>query len=269
MTPSAFAQLRALTLEALRDAVRRRTAAAFAVLALLSLLVVDNCTACGTRVLIVNGSAVGPVAGRAMLGWAGMVLYAVLALWTVAISGALASDHLQQTLDDGSAHLTLARPVGRGVFALSRLFGALAVSLGTGTLLLGGAAFFLRARYGLGFGPAAVAAAVTALGSVSIAAIAMTASLYLPRLATVAAVFLGVAAIAAANVASVAGSELSAVWSLVDRFAPPIGSGLALAVGAWSGREIPVSPPLVALRLALWSLFAPALLAFAFRRREI
>ena len=49
MTPSPFAQLRALSAESFRDAVRRRIAGALVVLALLSLLVVESCTSCARR----------------------------------------------------------------------------------------------------------------------------------------------------------------------------------------------------------------------------
>ena len=266
MTPSSFAQFRALAVESFRDAVRRRVAAALVVLALLSLLVVESCTSCGGGTFEVNGQI---VEGSRIFGWTGMILYAVLALWTIAISGALAADHLEQVLADGSAQLVLARPVGRGVFALARLVGALAVSLGTGALLLGGTAFFLAARYGLSPGPAAAGAACAAVGGAIVAALAMTASLYLPRLATVAAVFVAVVVIAAANVAALAGVELSGAWTAIERFAPPLGTGIALAVAEWSGRELPGSALLVAARLALWAAFAPALLVVAFRRKEV
>jgi ABC-type transport system involved in multi-copper enzyme maturation permease subunit len=266
VTPSPLSQFLALAAEAFGDAVRRRIAAALAILALLSLAIVDSCTSCAAGTIMVNGV---PVDGSRIFGWTGMVLYGLLGLWTIAISGALASDHLQQALDDGTAQLALARPVGRGVFALARLAGALAVSLGTGFILLAGTAFFLRARYDFALAPAGVAALGTALGAVSIGALAMTASLYLPRLATLAGVFVVVASIAGANVAALSGSELPAVWSALDRYAPPLGTGLALAVVEWSGRELSAPPVLVAARLALWAAFAPTLLAFCFRRREV
>ena len=267
MSPSAGAQLFALSLESFRDAVRRRVAVALAILSLLSLLAVDSCTSCGSTVQM-NGMDVD--ASR-FLGMTGVVLYAVLALWVVAIAGALASDHLQQSLEDGTAHLTLARPVGRGVFALARLAGALAVSLGTGALLLGGTALFLYFRYDLALLPALAGAASAAISALAVASLAMSASLYLPRFATLVLVFLGVVCIAAANGFAVGGAELAPVWGALDRFGPPIGTGIALAAAEWVGQELPSnpSPVLVALRLGLWAAFGPALLAFLFRRREI
>jgi hypothetical protein len=267
VTPSSGAQLRALSVDSFRDAVRRRVAVALAILSLLSLFVVDSCTSCGSGTVTMNGVDVD--ASR-FFGHIGIVLFALLCLWVVAIAGALASDHLQQSLEDGTAHLTLARPVGRGVFALARLAGALVVALGTGAILLGGAAFFLHLRYDLSFAPAAFAALSAAVGAVAIASLAMTASLYLPRFATLVLVFLAVVCIAAANTAAlIPGSELGTVWWTLDRFGPPIGTGIALAAAEWVGRELPADPTFVALRLGLWAAFGPALLAFLFRKREI
>lgn len=266
MTPSALSQLRALAREAVADGVRRRIALALALLAVISLFAVDSCTSCAAGTFVIDGT---PVEGARLFGWTGMLLYGVLGLWTVAISGALASDHLQHSLEDGTAQLALARPVGRGVFALARLAGALAVSLGTGGLLLAGTALFLRARYGFALGPAGLAALAAALGAVSVGALAMTASLYLPRTATLIGTLLAVGAIAGANAASLTGSELSAFWSVLDRYAPPLGTSIALALVEWSGRELHVSAPLVSARLALWAGFAPALLSFCFHRKEI
>jgi ABC-type transport system involved in multi-copper enzyme maturation permease subunit len=266
VTPSRGAQLRALTVESFRDAVRRRVAAALGVLSLLSLVVVDSCTSCGSGTVQMNGVDVD--ASR-FFGMTGVVLYALLSLWTVALAGALASDHLQQALDDGTAHLTLARPVGRGVFAIARLAGALAVAILTSALLLGGAAFFLHLRYDLPFAPAALAGLCAAVSAVAIASLAMCASLFLPRLAVLVLVFLAIVCIAAANAAALGGAELGTLWWSLDRFGPPIGTGIGLAVSEWIGRDLPADPLLVAIRLGLWAAFGPALLAFLFRKREI
>ena len=114
-----------LAVEALRDAVRRRIVMAIVVLSLLSLMVVDSCTACAAGEVTINGEvrSLNDVAGAA-----GANLYAWLGLWIVVLAGLLASDHLQQTLEDGSANLCLARPVSRTAFAMARLAGALAVA---------------------------------------------------------------------------------------------------------------------------------------------
>jgi len=266
VSPRPLAALLALAGEAVRDAVRRRLAAALALLSLLALLGVESCTSCGAATFTVQGV---PFDATRFLGWTGMILYALLALWVVALSGALASDHLDQALADGSALLALARPVGRGSYALARLAGALAVTLGTGALLLGGAAAFLRARYGLPLGPAVAGAGCAALAAVAFGALAMTASLFLPRLATAALVFVAVVAAAAANAAALSGAELGPLWDAVHRFAPPVGSALALAVADWLGRDLPISPALVVARLALWAILAPALLVLVFARLDL
>jgi hypothetical protein len=264
--PSAGAQLRALSLESFRDAVRRRVAVALAALSLVSLVVVESCTSCGSGTVQMNGVDVD---AAKIFGVTGVVLYALLCLWTVALAAALASDHLQQSLEDCTAHGILARPVGRGVFAIARLAGALAVALGTSAVLLGGTAFFLHARYELGFGPAAFAGLAAAVAAIAFASLAMCASLYLPRFAVLVLVFLTVVCIAAANVAGLGGAELGGVWWALDRFGPPIGTAIGLSAAEWMGRDISADPLLVALRLALWAGFGPALLAFLFRKREI
>jgi ABC-type transport system involved in multi-copper enzyme maturation permease subunit len=264
--PRTLAQFGVLVAESFRDAVRRRIAGALVVLSLLSLALVESCTSCGTGTVVVNGAELD--AAR-VFGWTGVLLYAVLALWTVALSGMLASDHLQQTLEDGTALLPLARPVGRASFALARLAGALVVSLGSGALLLAGTAAFLRARYALALGPAATAGVCAALGAAIVASLAMAASLYLPRLATVALVFAGVALVTAVNLAALFGVELSPTWAALDRFGPPLGTGIALAAAEWTGRALPASGAVTAARLALWAVLGPALLVVLFRRREV
>ena len=157
MRPSPLTQFRTLAGEAVLDAVRRRIVAAIAVVSVLSLMLVDTCTTCSGGELVVNGE-VREMASIA--GWSGTVTFIVLGLWSIVLAGVLASEHLAQTLTDGSATLTLARPVGRGTFALARLTGALAIAFVTGAVLLGGTALFLSARSGLSTGPALVASLV-------------------------------------------------------------------------------------------------------------
>jgi ABC-type transport system involved in multi-copper enzyme maturation permease subunit len=266
MTPAAPTQLRILAGEAVRDAVRRRIVAGMVVLSLLSLFVVDSCTSCSSGPLILNDRQVD---ASGVFGFTSIILFGMVALWAVALAGVLASDHLTQTLDDGSARLVLARPVGRSVFALGRLVGSLIVSLGTGAVLLGVSALFLNARHGYALGPAAWSAGVATLGAVTVASLAMTASFWLPRLLTFLLVFAAVGSMAVVNWAVLAGAELGVVWSAVDRFGPPIGTGLALAASLWSGHELEAEPVRVGLRLLFWATFSPALLAVLFSRREI
>lgn len=266
MIPSPLSQLRILTSEAVRDSARRRIVAGMVVLSLLSLFVVDSCTSCASGPVTVNGRE---VEASGLLGFTSIVLFGMIALWTVALAGVLAADHLTQTLDDGSARLVLARPVGRGVFALARLAGSLVISLGTGAVLLGMSAFFLNARHDYGLLPAAWGAGVAALGALTIASLAMVASFWLPRLLTFLAVFCVVASVAFTNWTALAGAELSTFWAAVDQFGPPIGTGLALAASLWTGQELDAEPLHVCIRLVLWAVFSPALLAVLFSRREI
>jgi hypothetical protein len=264
---SVLAAYRTLTVEAILDAARRRIVAAIAVVTLLSLWLVRGCTACGSGSYTVNGQPIDP---SHIAGFTGITIYALLALWTMVLAGVLASDHLKQTLDDGSAPLTLARPVGRGTFALARLSGSLAVALSTGAVLLSATAALLQLRQGLAIAPAVAGAGVCTLGAISVAALAMAVSLVLPRVATFLVVFALVSGVTALNLASSAGVELSGVAYVVDRFGPPLGTALVQALGPWIGK-----PPAslgqggATLRLVLWAAASVALLLAAFRRVEI
>jgi hypothetical protein len=264
---SALAAYRTLTADAVLDAARRRIVAAIAVVTLLSLWLVRGCTACGSGSYTIDGQVIDP---SRVAGFTGVAIYALLALWTMTLAGVLASDHLKQTLDDGSAPLTLARPVGRGTFALARLSGSLVVSLSTGAVLLAATAALLYVRQGLPIAPAVAGACVCALAAVSIAALAMALSLALPRVATFLVVFALVSGVTALNLAALTGVELSGIAYAVDRFGPPLGTALMQALGPWVGR-----PPAslgqgdTTLRLVLWATASVALLVAAFRRVEI
>ena len=256
-----------LAAEAVQDAVRRRIVAVIAVVSLLSLLLVDSCTSCGSGSVTINGRAADL---SSIAGWTGALSFVVLGLWGVVLAGVLASEHLAQTLADGSATLCLARPVGRGSFALARLVGVLAIALGTGALLLGGTAGLVHARSGLALAPAASAGLACALGMVSVGSLAMLASLYLARTATVLLVFALTGVIATANAFSLAGRELAGFLGAVDRFGPPLASALALGVSDWIPQLTLRADPLeVSLRLLGWAVAGVALLWVAFRRLEI
>ena len=165
--------------EALLDALRRRLVLVIAAASLLSLLVLDGCTSCAPR-FQVNGQEQELAALAPMMGGA---LLIVVGLWVVTLAGLLGSDLLAQSLEDGHAATSLARPVGRSTFALARLAGSLTVSLGAGALLLGSTTFWVATRHGLEPAPALLACLSAALACVTVAAFAMAASLALPRLA--------------------------------------------------------------------------------------
>jgi hypothetical protein len=267
MRPSAPKQFRTLAGEAILDAVRRRIVAVIAVVSLLSLMLVDTCTTCAGGEVVVNGQ-MRQIA--AIAGWTGAVTFAVLGLWSILLAGVLASEHLAQTLDDGSATLALARPVGRGSFAFARLAGSLLIAFATGAVLLGGTALFLNARSDLPMGPALVAGASCAVGAVTLAALAMTASLYLPRIATVMLVFVATGAITLANLVGMFRDASGGVLEILDRFGPPLCASIVLALAPWIDEvRIPGSPLEIAIRHGGWAVAALALLGAVFRRVEL
>ncbi len=267
MTPHAGRALAVLAGDAVGDAVRRRIVPVIVVVSLLSLLLVDSCAGCTGGEVVIDGQ---PRELPQVAGWTGMVMYAVLALWSVVLAGVLASDHLVETLDDGSAPLALSRPVGRGVFALARLTGALAIALATAALLLGTTAFLLHARSGVDFAAAAWAGLAAAAGAVCVAALAMTASLGLPRIATTLLVLVAVATVTLANVLGQFEAELGPILGSIDRFGPPLCTALIVALAPWiEPVDVTGEPWAIALRLALWAAGACGVLVLAFTRREI
>ena len=248
--------------------MRRRIVPAIAVVSLLSLLVVDSCTSCGTPTVIQNGV---PVELPEIAGWTGMVIFAVLALWAMVLAGVLGSDHLAEPLADGSASLVLARPVGRATFALSRLAGVLAIAFVTG----GGAP---RRDHGPALtrvtawpSPARSGAGSRAPWAPSVvASLAMTASLFLPRIATVLVVLVGVGVIAGVNAIGLSGVELGGVAWGIDRFGPPLGSAVVAALAPWIAPvEVPADPLELAVRIVAWAVAGVSLLAVVFRRCDI
>jgi len=267
MRPTALTQFRTLASEAIKDAVRRRVVAAIAVVSLLSLMLVDTCTTCSGGEVVVNGEVREMTA---IAGWTGAVTFAVLGLWSIVLAGVLASEHLAQTLADGSATLALARPVGRRAFAFARLAGSLVIAFATGAVLLGATALFLEARSGLPTGPALAAAAHCAVGAVTIAALAMATSLYLPRIATVLLVFVATGAITLANLIAMFRDAPGGLMGAIDRFGPPLATSILVALSPWIDQvRIPGSPLEIAIRQGGWAVAGIALLWAAFSRMEI
>ena len=251
--------------EALGDAFRRRIVGGVAIAALLSIAMLESCTGCSPRIQV-NGEVRELAELRGAFGFTSFL---VLGLWGIALAGVLASDHLRAALDDGSAALSLARPVPRDTFALARLAGVLGVTAGAGLLVLGAAAILLASRSGLPLAPAATAAGACWLGAVSVAALAMTASLALPRVATVLLVLAGVGLVALAN--GVGPFAEDAGWlGAVDAYGPPLASTLALALEPWLDTvRIPGDGVRVTARLVAWAIGSTLALLWAFRRVEI
>ena len=266
MTPSPTRVWRALAAEALADATRRRIVPVIAVLALLSLLFVESCTSCSPT-LTRDGELVEL---PQVVGFGGLLIGVVLGLWTLVLAGVLASDHLAEPLTDGSADLALARPVSRGAFALSRLAGALALACATGALLLFSSAVLLHARQGLALGPVFWAFLACVAGAATVAGLAMTASLVLPRSVTALAVFGFVWTVAAINAFAQFGTGLTGVAGLVDRFGPPLATAMIVALGPWIEPTATRGEPLeLALRSLVWAGASALLLLRIFRRIEL
>lgn len=258
---------RPLAAESLRDALRRRIVAAILVLSVLSLLAIDSCTSCAGGHIVVNGrlERLDQIAGAL-----GLAVVVTLSLWVMALAGVLGVDHLQQSLEDGSAALCLARPVGRGTFVLSRLAGVLALAGATAAVLFAAAGVFLTRRNGLAPGPLLEAAAACAGGIVIVGALAMAASLRFPRIAALFLVFAGLGLITTANVLGAATGLPRGLLEGIDRIGPPLVSAVGLALQPWLGTvQLRGNGLDVAFRLVLWSVLALALLVVSFRRVEV
>jgi len=264
---SAARSFRLLAIEAVQDAVRRRVIAAIAAVSVLSLLLIDGCTTCAGGNVVVNGQ---PMALPQVAGAAGLVTFSVLALWCIALAGVLAGEHLTQPLDDGSAALSLARPVGRGAFVFARLAGALAIALATGGVLLGATALLLSARTGLPPGPALVGFAAFAVGALTVGALAMSLSLAIGRLPNLLLVFASVAAVTLANALSLAGRQPGGALGLLDRLGPPLASAVVASVSGWvPDLELNADPAALVFRSVLWAGGSLVLLWWRFGRVEL
>lgn len=261
-SPRAFARLAG---EALRDALRRRVVLMVGLFCLLALPSVRGCAEGAT--FLVQGRVLDPEQTGVLVG---MVLVLTLSMAVVTLAGILAADELARPLDEGSALLWLARPVGRGSYALARLSGALGVAWSAGAVLLGTALFVLSARRGLPLGPGLGAAAACAAGTVVVGALAMTASLLLPRIGVVLLVMSALAVSSVADGVALAGAEPAGTLGLLGRYGPPIVLSMVQALFGWT--DVPVSRAenlAVATRLGLWLAGSLALLVFTFRRREL
>jgi ABC-type transport system involved in multi-copper enzyme maturation permease subunit len=265
--PSTLRSFRILAAEALEDAVRRRVVAAIVAVSVLSLLGIDSCTSCAGGNLIVDGQ---PRALPQIAGATGLLTFSVLALWCMALATVLAAEHLVQTLDDGSASLCLARPVGRATFAFSRLAGALAIALVTGAVLLGATAGLLHARSGLPLRPALAGGLAFALGAVTIGAASMTLSLFLARIANVLLSFATIGVVALANGLSLAGRAPEGLLGLADRAGPPLASAVVLSLSPWVPElAFSADPVSVAFRALAWAVAALLALRLVFSRIDL
>ncbi len=269
MRPAATTVFFALAGEAFRDAARRRIVPIIAVFALLSLLAVDSCTSCVGSSTIIRGGQ--QIAGEDFVsGWSAMLIFSALSLWTMVLAGMLASDHLAESVHDGSATLTLARPVRRSEFALARLTGALGIAYAAGAVVLTASAYLLHVRNGVSLGAAAWAGLACAAGAFVVAALTMTLSLFLARVATALFVLCLVGAVVLVDAFALFGASLERLGYFVQHFLPPLCAAVVVALEPWIAPRVPaVDPVTVSWKLALWMAASVSLLLVAFRRREL
>ena len=265
-TPGALQVFRILAVEAVADAVRRRIVPVIVVLAVVSLFFIDSCSSCSPAVTQ-NGQQVEL---SQIAGFAGVISVVSLGLWTLVLAGALASDHLAEPLSDGSASLVLSRPVSRGSFALTRLAGTLGLALLTGAVLLGTSGLLFSARQGLAIAPVAGVFLACALGTVTVAALAMMASLWLPRTLTALLVFGTVWGVGILETAVRLGAEIGGLAGAVARYGPPLAGSMIAALSGWVEQPLPEGGALLlGVRALVWAAASVAALIFAFRRIEI
>ncbi len=268
MRPAATTVFCALAGEAFRDAMRRRIVPVIAVLALLSLMAVDSCTSCAGSSQVVQDGA--PVSLSDISGWTGMLIFSVLSLWTMVLAGLLASDHLAETVSDGSANLILARPVRRSEFALARLAGALGIAYATGAVVLTVSAYLLHLRNGVSLGAAIWAGLACAAGALVVAALAMALSLLLARVATAMSVLFFVGAITLVNAFTLFGASLGRMGHIVQYFTPPLCTAIVVALKPWIAPVAPqVDPTIVVLKLAFWVVASVLILLATFQKQEL
>jgi ABC-type transport system involved in multi-copper enzyme maturation permease subunit len=199
-----------------------------------------------------------------------MVIFTLLSLWTMVLAGLLASDHLAETLSDGSACLVLSRPIRRGEFALARLVGALGIASLTGAVVLAVSTFLIYLQDDVSIAAAVAGAIACAAGAVVVAALAMAASLVLTRVATALCVLFFVFGVAGANVLSLAGVSLGGLGHALQYFTPPLASSVVVALAPWiDSVTVHVDPYVVVLKLVFWILVSIGVLLAAFRRHEL
>jgi ABC-type Na+ efflux pump permease subunit len=268
MRPATSRIFSELAREAFRDGMRRRIVPVIAVFALLSLLAVDSCTSCvGSSKVVQDGVE---VSADGISGLTGMLIFTVLSLWMMVLAGLLASDHLAETVSDGSANLVLARPVRRSEFALARLLGALGIAYVTGAVVLTASAYLLHLRNGVPLGAAIWAGLACAAGALVVAALAMALSLLLARVATAMSVLFFVGAITFVNVFTMFSTSLGRLGHILQHFTPPLCTAVVVALKPWTTSELPqVDPTIMVLKLAFWVVASVLILLAAFRRQEL
>jgi hypothetical protein len=257
----------ALAREALRDAARRRALVAAAVASAIAGLAIARCGNCEAN-LVVQGQALSAQQAGDLGAASAMIGIALIALWTYAVAALLASDGLAAALEDGVAEAVLARPVSRDAFVLARLSGVWlgAFALGAALLALATAV----SAPGVALLPALRAALGLAVGSWSVAALAMVVSLSLPRAATLLlSGALGIAVVGI-EVAALLGAPMSGLAGVVAHYGPAWVAGPVGSLAPWfSELRLPSPPEWPQARAIAWAVLATGALVTRFRRLEL
>lgn len=256
-----------LAVDAVRDGVRNRVGLFALAFALCVGLFADRCTSFDAGTVLLNGREFDVHEGARLMG---PFVFGSCALLLVLVAGFVACDALARPLSEGTANLWLSRPVGRASYALSRLAGALGLSLAAGAAVLLVVAVLLHMRLGLDPWPAIAGVAVFAADAWVVAAVAMTLALALPRVVALGAVVLSLQMIVFTNgihtVASVSGGLLGGI----ERYGPPLGTALIYALAPWFSDGVSAADWLsVAARLVAWGAGSTALLVLLFRRIDL
>jgi ABC-type transport system involved in multi-copper enzyme maturation permease subunit len=256
--------------EAIQDAVRRRLVYVVGAICLMSALGLDSCSSMLPSTIEVNDEPVEM--GATVAASAGLVTFVILGLWVITLAGVLAADQLRESLEDGSAALTLARPVSRTTFVLGRLAGVLTVAWAATGFLLGISAYLLSSRHAVPLAPAILAVLACVLSGFTLATWSMAASLVLPRVATTLLVFAVVGMVTITNAIGAA-VEIPGIFGLVNEYGPPLASSMIGSLAAWLPEDaaagLRVDSVETFMRLALWAAGGLGTLLFSIRRIEI
>jgi len=256
--------------EAVQDAVRRRLVYVVGAICLMSLLGLDSCSSMLPSTIEVNGEPVDM--GSTVAASAGLVTFVIMGLWVITLAGVLAADQLRETLEDGSAALTLARPVSRTTFALGRLAGVLTVAWAAAGFLLCVSAYLLSSRHAVPMAPAFLAVIACALSAFTLATWSMAASLAMPRVATTLLVFAVVGMVTLTNAIGAA-VEIPGIFGLVNEYGPPLASSMIGSLASWlpenAAASLRIDNVETFARLALWAAAGLGTLLFSIRRIEL
>jgi ABC-type transport system involved in multi-copper enzyme maturation permease subunit len=231
-------------------------------------LAIARCGHCEAAVSV-QGQTLSTQAGD--LGAIGAILsVALIALWTYAVSALLASDGLAAALEDGVVEAVLARPVSRDVLVVARLAGAWLGACALGAALLALAVGIAADRPQVTLAPALRAALEVGVGAWSVAALAMTVSLSLPRAATLLLFGALGSTVVAIEVAGLLGARPGGLLGAIAGFGPAWLAAPVAALTPWlSEVQLPGPPAWPDTRALAWAALATGALVARFRRLEL